>query len=56
MQSSQELACQVLELGCSHTVITWLSPLPAAAKQRLSRAAETGNAQSINISQQFGTI
>ena len=56
LQSSQELACQVLELGCSHTVITWLSPLPAAARQRLSRAAETGNAQSINISQQFGTI
>lgn len=56
LQSSQELACQVLELGCSHTVITWLSPLPAAAKQRLSQAAEAGNAQSINISQQFGTV
>lgn len=56
LQSSQELACQVLELGCSHTVITWLSPLPAAARQRLSRAAEAGNAQSINISQQFAAL
>ncbi len=56
LQSSQELACQVLELGCSHTVITWLSPLPVAARQRLSRAAEAGNAQSINISQQFGPL
>lgn len=54
LQSSQELACQVLELGCSHTVITWLSPLPEAARQRLSRAAALGNSQSINISQQFG--
>lgn len=54
LQSSQELACQVLELGCSHTVVTWLSPLPVAARQRLSRAAESGGAQSINISQQFG--
>lgn len=56
LQSSQELACEVLALGCSHTVITWLSPLPPAAKQRLSRAAETGRAQSINISQQFGNF
>lgn len=56
LQSSQELACQVLELGCSHTVITWLSPLPEAARQRLSRAAEAGGAQSINISQHFGSV
>lgn len=54
LQSSQELACQVLQLGCSHTVITWLSPLPAAARLRLSQAAEAGGSQSINISQQFG--
>ena len=53
LQSSQELACQVLELGCSHTVITWLGPLAQAARQRLSRAAEQGQAQSINISQDF---
>lgn len=56
LQSSQELACQVLELGCSHTVITWLSPLPAAARRRLAKAAESGNSQSINISQEFGTV
>lgn len=56
LQSSQELACEVLALGCSHTVITWLSPLPEAARQCLSRAAETGGAQSINISQQFGSF
>lgn len=53
LQSSQELACQVLELGCSHTVITWLGPLAQAARLRLSRAAEQGQAQSINISQDF---
>ena len=56
LQSSQELACQVLELGCSHTVITWLSPLPTVARLRLSQAAEAGQAQSINISQHFGSL
>lgn len=55
LQSSQELACQVLELGCSHTVITWLGPLVKAARQRLSRAAEQGQAHSINISQDFSS-
>ncbi len=53
LQSSQELACIALETGCSHTVVSWL-PAPApAAQQRLSRAAQNGNAQSINISQSF---
>lgn len=56
LQSSQELACQVLELGCSHTVVTWLSPLPPAARQRLSHAAGAGRAHSINISQLFAGI
>ena len=49
MQSSQELTCEALRLGCSHTVISWFNPLPKAARARLIEAAHAGAAQSINI-------
>lgn len=49
LQSSQELACKVLRLGRSHTVVSWLSALAPAAKQCLAEAAEQGHAHSINI-------
>lgn len=49
MQSSQELTCEALRLGCSHTVISWFNPLPKAARARLIAAARNGAAQSINI-------
>lgn len=49
MQSSQELTCEALRLGCSHTVISWFNPLPKAARARLIAAARSGATQSINI-------
>ena len=53
MQSSQELACDALRLGCSQTVISWFSPLPRAAKNRLVTAARAGTTQILNIRQPF---
>jgi cell division inhibitor SulA len=38
-----------LRLGRSHTVVSWLNPLAASAKQQLISAARTGDAQSLNI-------
>lgn len=49
LQSSQELACEALRLGCSHTVVSWFNQLPRAARSRLMNAAETGSTQSLNI-------
>ena len=48
-QSALQLACDALRLGRSHTVVSWLNPLNAAAKQQLISAARTGEAQSLNI-------
>ncbi len=53
LQSSQELACEALRLGCSHTVISWFNPLPNAAQAQLVNAARAGAAQSLNIRQPF---
>lgn len=53
MQSSHELARRALETGCSHTVVSWLPKLTTSAQRRLSQAAVSGNAQSININQTF---
>lgn len=53
LQSSQELVCQVLGLGRSHTVVSWLNLVAPAARQRLAEAAQQGNAQSINIAQSW---
>ena len=49
-QSARDLACSVLRLGRSHTVISWLHPLDASTQQQLANAAQAGGAQSLNIS------
>jgi len=48
-QSAQQLACEALRLGRSHTVVSWLNPLSSSARQQLICAARTGDAQSLNI-------
>ena len=48
-QSAQQLTCEALRLGRSHTVVSWLNPLTTAARQQLVSAARTGDAQSLNI-------
>jgi cell division inhibitor SulA len=48
-QSAQQLTCEALRLGRSHTVVSWLNPLNATARQQLISAARTGEAQSLNI-------
>ncbi|MCL9654330.1 CDP-glycerol--UDP-pyrophosphoryl-N-acetylglucosaminyl-N-acetylmannosamine glycerophosphotransferase [Pseudomonas protegens] len=48
-QSPQQLACEALRLGRSHTVVSWLNPLSGSARQQLISAARTGDAQSLNI-------
>ncbi|WP_285418709.1 SOS-induced cell division inhibitor SulA [Pseudomonas sp. efr-133-TYG-5] len=49
MQSAQQLACEALRLGRSHTVVTWLNPLNSSSRQQLIGAARIGDAQSLNI-------
>lgn len=49
-QTALELACEALRLGRSHTVVSWLQPLPSHARQLLAEAASQGSAQSLNIS------
>ncbi|WP_419711163.1 SOS-induced cell division inhibitor SulA [Pseudomonas sp. NFX224] len=48
-QSAQQLTCEALRLGRSHTVVSWLNPLSATSRQQLVSAARTGDAQSLNI-------
>jgi len=48
-QSAQQLACEALRLGRSHTVVSWLNPLNSAGRQQLIAAARIGDAQSLNI-------
>mgnify|MGYP006189497187 CR=1 FL=1 len=48
-QSAQQLACEALRLGRSHTVVSWLNPLSSNARQQLVGAARVGDAQSLNI-------
>ncbi|MHC8305325.1 SOS-induced cell division inhibitor SulA [Pseudomonas sp. PB3P13] len=48
-QSAQQLTCEALRLGRSHTVVSWLNPLNTASRQQLITAARTGDAQSLNI-------
>ncbi|MHC8321356.1 SOS-induced cell division inhibitor SulA [Pseudomonas sp. GB2N2] len=48
-QSAQQLTCEALRLGRSHTVVSWLNPLSATARQQLVSAARIGDAQSLNI-------
>ena len=49
-QSALELAEEALKLGRSHTVISWLHPVERSTRQRLAQAANSGSAQSLNIS------
>jgi len=48
-QSAQQLTCEALRLGRSHTVVSWLNPLSSQSRQQLISAARTGDAQSLNI-------
>lgn len=48
-QSSLELTREVLRLGRSHTVVSWINPINSGARQQLISAARTGGAQSLNI-------
>jgi cell division inhibitor SulA len=48
-QSAQQLTCEALRLGRSHTVVSWLNPLSTSSRQQLIGAARTGDAQSLNI-------
>ncbi|MDE1167629.1 MAG: SulA-like leucine-rich domain-containing protein [Pseudomonas sp.] len=48
-QSALQLTCEALRLGRSHTVVSWLNPLGASARQQLIAAARKGDAQSLNI-------
>ncbi|MBV6753454.1 CDP-glycerol--UDP-pyrophosphoryl-N-acetylglucosaminyl-N-acetylmannosamine glycerophosphotransferase [Pseudomonas chlororaphis] len=48
-QNAQQLTCEALRLGRSHTVVSWLNPLNANARQQLISAARQGDAQSLNI-------
>ncbi|MHC8371325.1 SOS-induced cell division inhibitor SulA [Pseudomonas sp. MDT1-85] len=48
-QSAQQLTCEALRLGRSHTVVSWLNPLSTPSRQQLISAARIGDAQSLNI-------
>ena len=48
-QSAQQLTCEALRLGRSHTVVSWLNPLNTNSRQQLISAARIGDAQSLNI-------
>ena len=49
-QNALQLAQEALKLGRSHTVISWLQPLPKHARRLLEQASGQGKAQSLNIS------
>lgn len=48
-QTALELTREALRLGRSHTVVSWINPISASARQQLISAARTGDAQSLNI-------
>lgn len=48
-QSAQQLTCEALRLGRSHTVVSWIDMLNAESREQLTRAARQGVAQSLNI-------
>jgi cell division inhibitor SulA len=48
-QTPQQLACEALRLGKSHTVVSWVNPLDNKGRQQLIAAARQGDAQSLNI-------
>ena len=48
-KTALQLTCEALRLGRSHTVVSWINPLNATARQQLIGAARTGHGQSLNI-------
>ncbi|MES2818474.1 MAG: SOS-induced cell division inhibitor SulA [Pseudomonadota bacterium] len=48
-QSAEQLACEALRLGRSHTVVSWLDQLDRQSRLDLAHAAQLGGAQSLNI-------
>lgn len=48
---SLELCCELLRLGCSHTVVSWMSDdgQQVVTTNRLTRAARDGKCRSLNI-------
>ncbi|MFJ3486082.1 SOS-induced cell division inhibitor SulA [Pseudomonas sp. NPDC090202] len=48
-QTALELTREVLRLGRSHTVVSWINPISGSARQQLISAARSGKAQSLNI-------
>ncbi|HEY0289779.1 MAG TPA: SOS-induced cell division inhibitor SulA [Pseudomonas sp.] len=48
-QTALELTREALRLGRSHTVVSWINPINANARQQLVSAARIGEAQSLNI-------
>ena len=48
---SLELCCELLRLGCSHTVVSWMSDegQQVVTNNRLTRAARDGQCRSLNI-------
>jgi cell division inhibitor SulA len=48
-QSALELTREVLRLGRSHTVVSWINTISGSARQQLTSAARVGDAQSLNI-------
>lgn len=49
--SSLDLCCELLRLGCSHTVVSWMADMhqPGALAAQLTRAARDGQCRSLNI-------
>jgi cell division inhibitor SulA len=49
--NSLELCCELLRLGCSHTVVSWMSDVSQAGmtSNLLTRAARDGQCRSLNI-------
>jgi len=43
-----KLCCEILELGYSHTVVSWL-PSSSRTSQQLGRAAQAGHCASLNV-------
>lgn len=49
--NSLELCCELLRLGCSHTVVSWMADVSPAGKSSnvLTRAAREGRCRCLNI-------
>jgi cell division inhibitor SulA len=47
--AAHKLACQALQLGRSHTVVSWINRLDDGLRNQLAGCALKGHAQSLNI-------